>query len=264
MEFEDVLQVFSDAEQTYLAIDEIREEIRGWGDVVSRNENTVTLSCDNSGTLSVSLNQQAPTDVTWQFQNCQLSVPSLNTIILDGTYTYRNTESETGGTQNIEGFQEIDLEGRIVATSEPIAMHGSDSWDIELKSGGVGREIYTTNVLEFLRGTDYQAITNAQTELNTANGITTVELNARLIGSLTNGYVDIVTLETIQRPSGGGCPSIGTVRVGEPEISGVEILYDESMDMDLVVGPDTVATATVIGSTESKEYDSETCGELIF
>lgn len=262
-DFEAVQGVFSDADQTYLAIDEIRQEIRGWNDVVSQDGNTVTLSCDNAGTLALTLNQEAPTDVTWQFRNCQLEVPSLNTIVLDGTYTYVNIESESDGTERVDGFQEIDLTGTIVGSGESIAMQGADFWEIVVPPEGPRTETYTTEALEFLRGTDYQAIATAETALSTVGGITSVTLNARLIGSAIDGFVDITTEETIQRASGGGCPSVGIVQVvGAPENSGVEIRYGDSMVAPL--DPATVATTTVIGTTDTTEYDETECSELIY
>ncbi|MGM0768867.1 MAG: hypothetical protein ACQEV6_12635 [Pseudomonadota bacterium] len=262
-DFAEVLKVFSGAEQTYLAIDEIREEIRGWGDVVSQDGSTVTLSCDNSGTLSVTLNQEAPTDLTWQFRNCELETASLNRVVLDGTYTYVNIESESDGTQRVDGFQEIDLTGTVAGSGEAIAMQGADFWEIVVPPEGARTETYTTEALEFLRGNNYQAIQNAETTLSTLDETTTVTLNARLIGSLTDGFVDITTEEDIQRPSGGGCPTVGVVRVvGEPEASGVETRYGTSIEA--AVAPDTVATATVIGTTDPNEYDASECSALIF
>ncbi len=264
-DFQEVLDVYSGAEQTYLSIDQIREAALELDDAVGQSGNTLTVRCDNtgSGTLEFTLNGDAQTDFTLEFRNCQLTTAALGTVVLNGTYTYVNIESESDGTQRVDGFQEIDLTGSISASGDSIAMQGADFWKIVVPTEGARTETYTTDALEFLRNNNYQAIENAETKLSTLNGTTTVTLNARLIGSLTDGFVEITTEEDIQRLTGGGCPTSGAVRVvGEPESSGIEIRYEESIDGLVAVG--TVATATVIETSDVNEYDSSDCSVLIF
>ncbi|MGB1949850.1 MAG: hypothetical protein ACPHQ9_03675 [Marinobacter sp.] len=267
-EFDGVLGVYSGAEQTYLSIDEIREAALELDEAIGQSGNTVTLRCDNTGagTMAFTLNRETQTDFTLEFRNCQLTTSELGAIILDGTYTYVNEITETSSTREVDGFQIVDLTGTIASGGESIAMQGSDAWETSapLQAGTAPRvEKYTTDALEFLRGSDYQAITDAVTTLASEAGITEVTINSRLIGSAMNGYVDISTETAIKRPTGGGCPGEGVVRIiGEPETSGVDIKYGTNMALPVTDG--TEATATIIESAVVEEYDALECDTLIF
>ncbi|MDV3505405.1 hypothetical protein [Marinobacter sp. M-5] len=269
-DFQEVLDVYSGAEQTYLSIDEIREAALELDDAVGQSGNTVTVRCDNpgSGTLAFTLNRETETDFTLEFRNCQLATAELGTVVLNGTYTYVNLVSETDSSREVDGFQIVDLTGTIVSGSEPIAMQGSDAWETStpLQAGsGPREETYTTDALEFLRGGDYKAITNAVTTLSSQGGITEVTINSRLIDSATDGYVDISTTTTMKRPTGGGCPDEGVVRIiGEPEASGIEIAYGVSILPPPVMGSGTEARATVIGTSDTEDYTEAECEALIF
>lgn len=268
-DFDDVLDVYSGAEQTYLAIDQIRQEARGFNQVSSRTENTVALHCDNrgSGTLTVTLNQEAQTDFTWEFRNCQLTTDELGTILLDGTYTYVNESRETATESTDDGFQIVDLTGRIVTGNVPIAMQGADYWVVTtplVAGSGPRTELYTTDALEFLRGEDYKAVTNAETRLVSEGGLTEVTIASRLIGSEILGFVEISTMTDIVRASGGGCPTVGVVRiVGDPENSGVEIQYGGSID-DSVSGVTRATVSRVDPEALLDDYDETECRDLIF
>lgn len=269
-DFQEVLDVYSGAEQTYLSIDQIREAALELDDAVGQSGNTVTVRCDNtgSGTLAFTLNRETETDFTLEFSNCQLTTAELGAVVLNGTYTYVNLISETASAREVDGFQIVDLTGTIVSGSEQIAMQGSDAWKTftPLQGGSDPREeTYTTDALEFMRGDDYKAITNAVTTLSSQSGITAVTINSRLIGSATDGYVDISTTTTMKRPTGGGCPDEGVVQIiGEPEASGIEIAYGASILPQPAMGSGVEARATVIGTGAAQDYTETGCEALIF
>lgn len=239
-----ILNVYGDAERTYLLGEDVDSAVSSLPSP-SISGNKLTYECENNGNVVITVNSDDTSDdEAWLFTNCQLTTENFGEIVLNGDYYYKNKvvngDSEGGQYFNITGEN---------SDSKSIVIKGLDEWKVS-----EDREEYTTAALEFKVGDEYFAIADAKTLLVIRETEIELTLNARLIGSMIDGYADISTPTPVLIAAEENCPGSGVVRMDGANETFAEIFYGTSSG--------TSSTAVVVtNGSESEPYDD--CDSLI-
>lgn len=219
-----------------------------------------TTACDGGGTATVHYSDTGEHyQEEWTLNDCVVTTDSEGDIRLSGTFSYdEQIVVDTAERYEEQAAEHYDIEGEIVASSDPVAMRGtigSVSVNTYDSLGSLSGETDTFEIdgLEFQIGSQYIAITLGDESLREADGETEIDFNGKLIGSAIEGYIEVTTDKTIRWPDTEDCPIEGVVRI------------ESDGDAELRLGDDTGSTRVAeiwVDGQAIETYSS--CDELAF
>lgn len=190
-------------------------------------EESRTVNCDSGGTLTVSYNETSDViDQLLSFRECIVTTDMYGSVLLNGTYEATITIS---GESEADVNEAYNITGEVQESNEPLQIKGTT--DTNLATGLNNnpesfRLINTIDVFEIKIGTDYAAITNAVTRINTTDTGMEFSLSGKVLGSAIGGYIDLSTPTPVEISDSQVCPTSGVIRIASE--GSAEVRYGSS------------------------------------
>ncbi|MBD3641065.1 MAG: hypothetical protein HUJ18_08735 [Marinobacter sp.] len=219
-----MLGIYSDVEAGFDLIEDVR--------TVLSNQNGDQLVCENDGTATLSVSGSGSNaDERWLFNDCLVTTPDSDQVILTGTYQSGEAiTDQTGEWQKREGYEIYnDLSGVLVDSegTRSFRIEGRSSLVFEVELG-TDNGCVTEKVagLEFEVGESYVALKDSNTSLKRIGSTTEIRIGGTLIGSSVGGYLKVSTPDPLVFVEPQNCPREGIISVSSE--GEAQVLYGDS------------------------------------
>lgn len=177
-----------------------------------------TINCDGGGTVNVTYaGIDWNDDESWEFNDCVVSTYSHGAVLLNGTFRYVDTLTDgTDTSESWKGYESYNITGELKDSGESLNVKGRSDWDQLFRwenDTNSGRFIDTIDTFELKVGDRYIALTNSETRLEGTEFGAEFTMEATLIGSAIEGYVQISTPTPVSVSANETCPTEGIIRV---------------------------------------------------
>lgn len=194
-------------------------------------EDVTDLACENEGGL-VRITDESVANIEatlYEFTQCELTTATYGTLLLNGTYRFKVTESTRDGADTLEASETYNVSGKYLPSGKALAIKGDSDFRESINTDtGTGDVYLTVGTLEFKSGEDYVAVKNLRSIVQIRENEVFLSDRLTLIGSAINGFVEYTTPTSLVVPRyvENACPLQGVSRMSGDGI--VEIRYGMS------------------------------------
>lgn len=209
---------------------------------------SLDLACENDGgSLRITDKSSGNMlELRYAFTDCKLTTANEGPLLLRGSYTYKRNESTEGPIESANGSEAYDLSGTVLVSDTPFVLRGGNSWTEYVNADAMQANFtLRTDVMEFLKGSDYVALENYRSTTNVEENLVSSSAEFRLTSSALNGYVDYTTpTPVVVDLALDGCPLQGIIRIDGDGVVEVRYGRDTGTSFDIVVEINNNAVAS--------------------
>lgn len=190
-------------------------------------QESTTVNCDGGGTLRVSyIENDNGADQTLTFSSCIVTTDSFGSVLLNGDYEAGITLANESAASVEETYN---ITGELQGTGDKLQIVGSADTEVTMGSNNDPNSLRLVNsidVFEVKIGTNYAAITDAQTRINSTDSEVEFSISGKVLGSDIGGYIQLSTPTSVVISNSEVCPTSGVIRIASDGIA--EVLYGSS------------------------------------